>query len=79
MLLTIRKDKDLIQERFDSLSPRETEICNMIRNGMSSKQISESLHLSTVTIHKHREQIRNKLGLTNMKINLSTYLRSRQS
>jgi PAS domain S-box-containing protein len=64
---------------LESLSPREKEICALISLGLSSKEISERLVLSPATIHKHREQIRRKLGLTNKNVNLSNYLKSHRS
>ncbi|UCD93547.1 MAG: PAS domain S-box protein [Candidatus Zixiibacteriota bacterium] len=58
------------------LTPRELEICKMIQNGLQSKQISKILNVSVLTIHKHREIIRRKLGIRNKKVNLNTYLQS---
>jgi two-component system, NarL family, sensor histidine kinase UhpB len=58
------------------LSPREMEICAMIKNGASSKDIAEALDIALVTVQKHREVIRKKLGLTNKNINLTTHLRN---
>jgi DNA-binding NarL/FixJ family response regulator len=58
------------------LSPREMEICNMIKNGASTKDIAESLDIALVTVQKHREVIRKKLGLTNKDVNLTTHLRN---
>jgi len=72
----LSKDIDVFEDRYATLSPREVEICELLKNGLSSKQISAELSLSLVTVHKHREKIRKKLGLTNKSINLSTFLRS---
>ena len=58
------------------LTPRELEICKMIENGLQSKEISKILNVSVLTIHKHREIIRRKLGIKNKKVNLNTYLQS---
>lgn len=58
------------------LSPRELEICSMIKNGASSKDIAEALDIALVTVQKHREVIRKKLGLTNRNVNLTTHLRN---
>lgn len=74
--LAVKQDEETLKDRYESLSPREAEICNLIRDGMSSKQISDHLNLSPLTVHKHRERIRRKLGLTNMRLNLTAYLRS---
>jgi PAS domain S-box-containing protein len=70
------KDMDEFTGRYARLTSRESEVCELIKKGMSSKQISESLNLSILTILKHREQIRKKLEITNKSINLATYLRS---
>ncbi len=58
------------------LTPRETEICGMIKNGFPSKEIAGLLHVSHRTIEIHRHSIRRKLGITNKDINLTTYLQS---
>ncbi len=66
-----------LKSEFDNLSPRELEICRMIKAGMSSKEIAENLRLSLLTVQKFRELIRKKLNLTNKDINLGTFLQSR--
>jgi len=65
-----------LQHQFSKLTPREVEICNMIRQGMTSKEIIAVLNTSLDTIHQQRKIIRRKLGLTNQNINLTTYLNS---
>ncbi len=72
----LAKDIDVFRDRYSRLSPRELEVCELIKANMSSKEISERLNLSLLTVHKHREQIRKKLGITSKGINLSTYLQS---
>jgi len=61
------------------LSPRELEICKLIRGGHRSKDIAELLNISPATVQKHRELIRKRLGLTNKKINLSSFLNEQNS
>lgn len=61
---------------MQSLTPREMDICNMIRSGMPSKEIGGLFHVSLRTIETHRNNIRKKLGLDKNKQNLTTYLRS---
>ncbi|NLC31080.1 MAG: helix-turn-helix transcriptional regulator [Candidatus Moranbacteria bacterium] len=56
------------------LSPTELVICNMIKNGFSSKEISKLRNISPATVNRQRESIRRKLRLTNSKINLVSYL-----
>ena len=56
------------------LTTREIEICNYIKNGLSSKEISKILHISDTTVVSHRNRIRRKLNIRNTKANLATYL-----
>ena len=65
-----------LKERFRNLTPRQLQICRLIKNGYTSKDIAESLGTSLLTVHKHREAIRDKLGLKNRNINLNSYLQS---
>jgi len=60
------------------LSPAEIRIAEMIRAGKSTKEIAHLLSISDGTVRTHRERIRKKLGLTNQKTNLQTYLHSLQ-
>ena len=61
---------------FHSLTPTEIAICNMIRNGMRTKEIAEMRGVSEATINRHREKIRRKLKITNQDVNLATFLES---
>lgn len=58
------------------LTTREIEICNMIKTGLSSKEIAELLHISLDTVGRHRNSIRKKFNLIDSKQNLSTFLKS---
>ena len=57
------------------LTAREVEICNMIKGGLSNKDIAHLLSISNQTVEGHRKNIREKLGLKNKGINLTAYLR----
>jgi len=57
------------------LTAREVEICNMIKGGLSNKDIAHLLSISNQTVEGHRKNIREKLGLKNKGINLTSYLR----
>jgi DNA-binding CsgD family transcriptional regulator len=56
------------------LTPREIEISDMIRNGLTSKEIAHTLNLSKKSVDGHRNRIRNKLGIKNKKYNLTSVL-----
>ncbi|MEZ7890436.1 MAG: PAS domain S-box protein [Candidatus Wallbacteria bacterium] len=66
----------LKQNKFYNLTPKELKICNMIKNGFSSKEISQFMKISRRTAEVHRNNIRRKLELSNSKINLVTYLQN---
>jgi PAS domain S-box-containing protein len=57
-----------------SLSAMELRIASMIKNGLTSPEIADTLHLSLDTIKTHRRNIRKKLQINNSKINLASYL-----
>jgi DNA-binding CsgD family transcriptional regulator len=64
---------------FNSLTPTEISICNMIRNGMNTKEIAHVRGISRATVNRHREKIRRKLNITNQDVNLATFLESNMS
>jgi len=66
--------RKVVEDRV-RLSPRELEICNLIKNGLSNKEISELLQISLLTVERHRHNVRKKLHIDNKKINLATFLR----
>jgi len=61
---------------YHSMTPTEIAICNMVRNGMRTKEIAEMRGVSEATINRHREKIRRKLKITNQDVNLATFLQS---
>ncbi len=63
-----------LSSEFSSLTPQELLICNLIKEGMSSKEIAQARGLSFATVNNHRANIRRKLSLNNKEINLRTYL-----
>ena len=63
-----------LTKKSTKLTPREIEICRMIEGGLSSKEVSQLLYLSTQTVEKHRKNIRKKLGMSDKSINLASYL-----
>lgn len=57
------------------LTPKEMEVANMVKSGLTTKEISGLLNASRQTVDKHRNNIRRKLGLANQGVNLVSYLR----
>jgi DNA-binding CsgD family transcriptional regulator/uncharacterized coiled-coil protein SlyX len=66
---------EAVADTNGEFTPSEIHVIQLIRQGKSSKEISELLNLSTKAISFHRSNIRKKLGLVNKKLNLMTYLR----
>jgi PAS domain S-box-containing protein len=56
------------------LSSSELRIASMIKNGLTSQEIANFLHISLDTVKAHRRGIRKKLKLNNSNINLRSYL-----
>ncbi len=61
-------------ETASQLSPMELRVALHIRQGLSAKEIAQVENISVDTVSTHRRSIRRKLGLTNAKVNLMTYL-----
>lgn len=49
-------------DRLETISPREREILALIADGLSTRRIAESLHLSTKTVDAHRRNLYRKTG-----------------
>ncbi|MBW2636973.1 MAG: PAS domain S-box protein [Deltaproteobacteria bacterium] len=58
------------------LTPRETQVANLIKEGRTTKEIADFLNMSPGTIDFHRNSIRRKFKLNNKKVNLRSYLSS---
>jgi DNA-binding CsgD family transcriptional regulator len=57
-----------------NLTPKEIELCALIKGGFSIKEIAAMQNLSERTVETHRLNIRRKLGLSSAKTNLAAYL-----
>jgi DNA-binding NarL/FixJ family response regulator len=49
--------------RGNELTPRETEVLQLIAEGLPNKQIAARLEISVKTVEKHRQQVMNKLNI----------------
>ncbi|MBI4965127.1 MAG: PAS domain S-box protein [Desulfomonile tiedjei] len=58
------------------LTPREIRICEMIRSGLSSKQIAKVMGISPQTVLVHRKNVRKKLALGKSRRNLASFLKA---
>ena len=63
-----------LTDKKNRLTSKEIEICNMIKNGLASKEIARLLNTSLLTVEKHRNNIRSKLGVVNKGLSLFSVL-----
>jgi DNA-binding CsgD family transcriptional regulator len=65
-----------LKRRYTNLTSREIQIANLIKQGKTTKEIAETLNVSSRAVEFHRNNIRTKMALKNRKANLSTFLSS---
>jgi DNA-binding NarL/FixJ family response regulator len=59
----VRMSKEPGPSVFESLSPREREVLQLIAEGHSTKEVARALKVSVKTVETHRRQLMNKLEL----------------
>lgn len=67
-----------LSAKYYIFSPGELQVANLIRKGKTTKETAELLSISTRTVESYRNSIRRKLGLKNKRVNLKTYLSSKE-
>ena len=55
-----RATLDQIQKRFDTLTPREVEVLNLVVAGLLNKQVADELGMSELTVKTHRAHVMEK-------------------
>jgi DNA-binding NarL/FixJ family response regulator len=58
--------------QFDILTPRELQVLKLIAEAHTSKQIAEELVISVKTVERHRQNILDKLGMSD-RVELTRY------
>jgi FixJ family two-component response regulator len=53
-------------ERYNSLTPREKEVCLALAQGLLSKQIASNLGISNATIKVHKAKVLDKMQTTSL-------------
>lgn len=56
-----RLARNELRERYDSLTPRESEVMRIVITGLLNKQIAAELGTSEITIKLHRAQVMQKM------------------
>ena len=65
-----------LKSRYMNLTSREIQIANLIKQGKITKEIAQTLNVSSRAVEFHRNNIRTKMALKNKKANLSSFLSS---
>ncbi|HXO38201.1 MAG TPA: response regulator transcription factor [Candidatus Acidoferrum sp.] len=55
-------ERSALRARYDSLTPRESEVFRLVTNGLLNKQIAADLGASEKTIKVHRAEVMRKMG-----------------
>jgi DNA-binding CsgD family transcriptional regulator len=58
------------------LTPQEMQVAGLVKDGRTSKEISNILNVAETTVHFHRKNLRKKLGIKSKATNLRIYLLS---
>jgi DNA-binding NarL/FixJ family response regulator len=67
--------KDVVErgnEDFDVLTPRELQVLKLIAEAYTSKEIAQELVISVKTVERHRQNILDKLGMSD-RVELTRY------
>jgi DNA-binding NarL/FixJ family response regulator len=60
------------EEQFDVLTPRELQVLKLIAEAYTSKEIAKELFISVKTVERHRQNILDKLGMSD-RVELTRY------
>jgi len=61
-----RAESRALRARYDSLTPRESEVFPLVTNGLLNKQIAAALGASEKTIKVHRSQVMRKMDANSL-------------
>ena len=59
-------------EAFELLTPRELQVLKLIAEAHTSKEIAQELVISVKTVERHRQNILDKLGMSD-RVELTRY------
>lgn len=65
-----------LSSSYLDLTPREIQIAGLVKDGKTTKEITDLLNISATAVDFHRKNLRSKFGIKNKKTNLRSYLSS---
>jgi len=63
-----------LTSRYLELTPREIQVANLVKEGKTTKEMTEILNISATAVDFHRKNLRSKFGIKNKKTNLMAFL-----
>lgn len=57
-----RRQLTALRERYESLTPRERQVMQLVVTGLLNKQVAVELDISEKTVNVHRGQVMHKMG-----------------
>jgi len=61
--LALQVDAIEARQRLDRLTPREREVCDLVADGLKSREVAETLGVAEKTVTIHRSRVMGKLGV----------------
>lgn len=65
-----------LSSSYLNLTPREIQIATLVKDGKTTKEITDLLNISATAVDFHRKNLRSKIGIKNKRSNLRTSLSS---
>ena len=65
-----------LSSSYLELTPREIQVANLVKEGKTTKEMTEILNISATAVDFHRKNLRSKFGIKNKKTNLMGFLSS---
>ncbi|MEQ5305725.1 tetrathionate respiration response regulator TtrR [Providencia rettgeri] len=62
----------LIKQRYETLTPREKDICGYVLQGLINREIAEAACVSVRTVEVHRSRVMEKMAVRNLAELMST-------